>query len=108
MVKLLRRNYLIKLEYLSNLLDGGIMSSNVYFLSENKDMMVGINGYLASMGIFDTGCFTFNDISVISMNKDIYMEVGKKINSYVIDNYDINDLSIIIDKKKMKIKKRNN
>ena len=84
------------------------MSSNVYFLSENKDMMVGINGYLASMGIFDTGCFTFNDISVISMNKDIYMEVGKKINSYVIDNYDINDLSIIIDKKKMKIKKRNN
>ncbi len=84
------------------------MSSNVYFLSKNKDMMVGINGYLASMGIFDTGCFTFNDISVISMNKDIYMEVGKKINSHVIDNYDINDLSIIIDKKKMKIKKRNN
>ena len=55
MVKILRRNYLIKLEYLSNLLDGGIMSSNVYFLSENKDMMVGINRYLASMGIFDTG-----------------------------------------------------
>lgn len=84
------------------------MSSNVYFLSKNKDMMVSINRYLASMGIFDTGCFTFNDISVISMNKDIYMEVGKKINSHVIDNYDINDLSIIIDKKKMKIKKRNN
>lgn len=84
------------------------MSSNVYFLSKNKDMMVGINGYLASIGIFDIDCFTFNDISVISMNKDIYMEVGKKINSYVIDNYDINDLSIIIDKKKMKIKKRNN
>lgn len=84
------------------------MSSNVYFLSKNKDMMVSINRYLVSMGIIDTGCFTFNDISVISMNKDIYMEVGKKINSYVIDNYDINDLSIIIDKKKMKIKKRNN
>ena len=42
------------------------------------------------------------------MNKDIYMEVGKKINSHVIDNYDINDLSIVIDEKKMKIKKRNN
>ena len=84
------------------------MSSNVYFLSKNKDMMVSINRYLVSMGIIDTGCFTFYDISVISMNKDIYMEVGKKINSYVIDNYDINDLSIIIDKKKMKIKKRNN
>lgn len=84
------------------------MSKNVYFLSKNKDMMVGINRYLASIGIFDTGCFTFNDINIISMNKDIYMEVGKKINSYVIDNYDINDLSIIIDKKKMKIKKRNN
>ena len=84
------------------------MSSNVYFLSKNKDMMVSINRYLVSMGIIDTGCFTFNDISVISMNKDIYMEVGKKINSYVIDNYDINDLSIVIDEKKMKIKKRNN
>ena len=84
------------------------MSNNVYFLSKNKNMMVGINRYLASIGIIDTGCFTFNDISVISMNKDIYMEIGKKINSYVIDNYNINDLSIIIDKKKMKIKKRNN
>ena len=84
------------------------MSSNVYFLSKNKDMMVGINRYLASMGIFDIDSFTFNDINIISMNKDIYMEVGKKINSYVIDNYDINVLSIVIDEKKMKIKKRNN
>ena len=84
------------------------MSSNVYFLSKNKDMIVSINRYLVSMGIIDTGCFTFNDISVISMNKDIYMEVGKKINSHVIDNYDINDLSIVIDEKKIKIKKRNN
>ena len=70
--------------------------------------MVAINRYLACMGIFLTGCCTFNDISVISMNEDIYMEVGKKINSHVIDNYDINDLSIVIDEKKMKIKKRNN
>ena len=84
------------------------MSKYVYFVSKNNDIIIDINKYLANMGIMDSYYFTINDIGVISISRDIYMEVGKKINSYIIDNIDMSDLFIIIDKKKMKIKKRNN
>ncbi len=84
------------------------MSKYVYFVSKNNDIIIDINKYLANMGIMDSYYFTINDIGVTSISRDIYMEVGKKINSYIIDNIDMSDLFIIIDKKKMKIKKRNN
>ena len=87
---------------------GVYMSKYVYFVSKNNDIIIDINKYLANMGIMDSYYFTINDIGVTSISRDIYMEVGKKINSYIIDNIDMSDLFIIIDKKKMKIKKRNN